>query len=121
MGHKQSILIIEDEPIFRMNYRTVLESNGYIVREATTGIAGYDMIRQERPDLVLLDLILPEANGFETLSKIRDLDKNLPVIIFTVLSSERDMEKALELGASDFAVKGMEPPSAILHKITALL
>jgi CheY-like chemotaxis protein len=118
---KKCVLIIEDEAIFRMNYRTVLENEGYLVKEATTGVAGFQMVQQEKPDIILLDLILPESNGYETLVKIRELYQDLPIIVFSVLSSDNDTEKAMGLGANDFTVKGMEPPSAILNKISALL
>lgn len=116
-----TVLIIEDEPIFRLNYRTVIEGKGYHVIEAHTGQKGLDLMKSQNPDLVLLDLILPEVNGYEVLKKIREIDVEMPVIVFSVMSSETDMKRAYDLGANAYVIKGMESPTAILEKMNVLL
>jgi two-component system KDP operon response regulator KdpE len=116
-----TILIIEDEPIFRINYRTVLTQQGYTVKEAHNGRDGIQMLATLKPDVILLDLILPEINGYEVLKKIRELKPSIPVIVFSVLATESERNRAYALGANDYVVKGMESPTAILEKITAVL
>jgi len=117
----KKVLIIEDEPIFRLNYRTVLEQRGFIVAEADNGQEGLNRVESESPDIVLLDLILPEVNGYEVLKKIRETKPQIPIIVFSVLSAEMDMRRAFELGANNYVVKGIESPLAILDKIDSLI
>ena len=118
---QKAVLIIEDEPIFRLNYRVVFEKHGWKVMEAHAGSQGIDMMQSEKPDIVLLDLILPEMNGYDVLKKIRVLNPKLPVIVFSVMSAETDMNRAFKLGANDYVIKGMESPTAILQKIDKLI
>jgi len=120
---KARILIIEDEPGFRLIYRSVLEAHGYGVMEAQNGSQGLEMVKKEKPDLVLLDLILPEMNGYKVLQKIRE-DKEIkhtPVIVFSVLGSDKDIQKGKEAGADDYRIKGENSPETILEKISTLL
>ena len=116
-----TVLIIEDEPIFRINYRTVLTNQGYTVKEAQTGRDGIRMMESVNPDVILLDLILPEINGYKVLKKIKEVQPNIPVIVFSVLATESDRNRAYELGANHYVVKGMESPTAILEKIKTVL
>jgi DNA-binding response OmpR family regulator len=118
---KKTALIIEDEPIFRLNYKIVLEKHGWQVIEAHTGAKGLEMVQSTKPDIVLLDLILPEMNGYEVLKRIRILFSKLPVIVFSVMSTETDMNRAYQLGADHYIIKGLESPMAILHKIDSLI
>jgi len=123
MGVKGTILIIEDEPGFRKIYKDFLESEGYAVQEADDGQKGMQMIRSGKPDLVLLDIVLPQMSGFDILKAIRGdaQTKDLPVIIFSVLGERDTVKKGLELGANDFAVKGFYSPGEMLSKIRGLL
>ena len=123
MADKGTILIIEDEPGFRKIYKDFLESEGYAVREADDGQKGLEMIKSLKPDLVLLDIVLPQVSGFDILKNIRSeaATKDLPVIIFSVLGERDTVKKGLELGANDFAVKGFYSPGEMLSKIRALL
>ncbi|HDZ54646.1 MAG TPA: response regulator [Candidatus Nealsonbacteria bacterium] len=120
---KGTILIIEDEAGFRRIYRDVLENDGYEVLEAEDGESGWQLVKSKRPDLVLLDLILPKLHGFEVLKNIRAdaAIKDIPVIIFSVLGGQKNIQKGLELGANDYTVKGFYSPREILSKIHALL
>ena len=117
------ILIVEDEPGFRLIYRGVLENAGFTVSEAVDGKAGLEMAKKTKPDLILLDLVLPELTGYEVLQKIRS-DKTInkiPVIIFSVLGAEEDIKKGIELGANDYRIKGDSSPMTILEKVRQLL
>ncbi|MBT1698833.1 response regulator [Fulvivirgaceae bacterium PWU4] len=99
-----SILIIDDETQIRKLLTITLQSNGYKVLEATTGGEGLKSVAQHPPDLVLLDLGLPDENGHEVLRHLREWFSN-PVIIVSVQSSEEDIVKALDNGANDYLVK----------------
>ena len=120
---KKSILIVEDQPGFRRIYRDVLETDGYDVLEAQDGETGWAMAKGHKPNLVLLDLGLPILDGFEVLKRIRaDAEtRAIPVIIFSVLGEQKDIQKGMELGANDYTVKGFYTPRQILAKIKDLL
>ncbi|HDQ44529.1 MAG TPA: response regulator [bacterium] len=118
-----TILIVEDENVFRMIYRGVLENAGFEVIEAENGRKGWEAIRTRKPDLVLLDLILPEMSGYEVLEKIRQdpETKEIPVIVFSVMGADENIQKALQLGANFFKIKGASSPSEILEQIDKIL
>ena len=120
---KKLILIVEDQPGFRRIYRDVLATDGYEVIEAEDGAAGWAMVQGRKPDLVLLDLGLPILDGFEVLKKIRGTAETraIPVIIFSVLGEQKDIQRGMELGANDYTVKGFYTPRQILAKIKELL
>lgn len=120
---KGVILIVEDQPGFRRIYHDVLVNDGYEVLQAEDGLAGWEMAKSKKPNLILLDLGLPKIDGFEVLTRIRaDAEtKNLPVIIFSVLGEQKDIKKGLELGANDYTVKGFYTPRQILSKIKSLM
>lgn len=100
----QTILIVDDEPQIRRVMLTTLSSHGYSVIEAKSGEEGLDLIRAERPDLVILDVNLPGISGLETCREIR-ASSDVPVIMLTVRNSERDKVQALDAGADDYVVK----------------
>lgn len=120
---KYKILIIEDEAVFRLIYRGVLESHHYQVFEAENGLIGWELAKAEQPDLILLDLILPELSGFEVLEKIRGHERtyNIPVIVFSVMGNEENIDKATALGANYYRVKGANSPTDILKEIDEVL
>jgi DNA-binding response OmpR family regulator len=120
---KGTILIVEDQQGFRRIYHDVLESDGYQVLEAADGEAGWQAAKEKKPNLILLDLGLPKIDGFEVLKRIRaDAEtKSIPVIIFSVLGEQKDINRGLELGANDYTVKGFYTPRQILSKIKSLI
>src|SRR5581483_4389846 len=120
---KGTILIVEDQQGFRRIYHDVLQSDGYDVLQAADGLEGWEMVKNQNPNLVLLDLGLPKMDGFEVLKRIREdaETKNIPVIIFSVLGEQKDVKKGLELGANDYTVKGFYTPRQILSKIKNLM
>jgi len=99
-----SILIIDDEAQIRKLLMITLQSNDYKVYEATTGKEGLKSVASHPPDLILLDLGLPDENGHEVLKHLREWFNN-PIIIVSVQSSEEDIVKALDNGANDYLVK----------------
>lgn len=123
MKNKGTILLIEDEASFRKIYKAVIENEGYEILEAEDGELGWNMVKEKKPDLVLLDLILPKLSGLEILKKIRSdkTTQNIPVLILSVMGDQEDIKKGLEAGANDYTVKGFYSPNEILSKIRALL
>ena len=103
MSHA-TILVVDDESQIRRVLRATLSSNGYDVVEAKDGQEAIDMVIQERPDLILLDVNMPGMNGLEACSKIR-LSYEGPIIMVTVRNSEQDKVVALDAGADDYVVK----------------
>ena len=98
------IMVVDDEPQIRRVLRTTLTSQGYAVEEAKSGDEALDMIRGERPDLILLDVNMPGRSGLETCREIRS-GSDIPIIMLTVRNTERDKVQALDAGADDYVVK----------------
>lgn len=102
---KASILVIEDDPSIVLGLRMNLSRAGYTVRTANDGHVGLAELARERPDLVLLDLMLPGVDGLEILRQIRSFDQTLPVVVLTAMGGEQDKIKGLDLGANDYVTK----------------
>ncbi len=104
MSEGPVILIIDDEVQIRRMLRLSLEAHDYQVKEATTSQEGLDQAVLSKPDLIILDLGLPDQSGLETLKKIREWSK-IPVIILSVKNSEQDKIELLDSGADDYLTK----------------
>ncbi len=104
MSNKPTILVIDDELQIQKLLQLTLESNGYAVRQAMTGDDGTVMAATERPELVVLDLGLPDLDGLQVLRKIREWS-SVPVLILSVRSGESDIVSCLDAGADDYLVK----------------
>lgn len=101
------VLIIEDDEFLQGLEATKIKKSGYEVLSAQTGEEALKKILEPNIDIILLDLLLPNFDGFEILKTIRatEATKNIPVIVFSNLSEEKDLEKATKLGANKFMVK----------------
>jgi DNA-binding response OmpR family regulator len=117
------ILIVEDDRFLRELIARKLRNEGYEVLEAVDGEEGLKRIKEEKPDLVLLDLILPGIDGFEVLAKAKeDPDTaQIPVIILSNLGQREEVEKGLKLGAIDYLIKAHFTPGEIIEKIKNIL
>lgn len=115
----KKILFIEDEFALQRTMGEFLEREGYRMVHALDGEIGFDLAKKEKPDLILLDLVLPKLNGFEVLKKIKNNKKiqNIPVIVLTNLGSNEDIKKILELGATTFLIKSDQNLKDIARKI----
>jgi len=104
---KQKILMVEDDRFLRKIYRDKLTRAGFEFTEATNGEEGINKTLSEKPDLILLDLMLPRKNGFDVLMDIKRKKetKGIPVIILSNLGQEGDVKKGLALGAESYLVK----------------
>lgn len=109
------ILVVDDEPHIRRVLEVILGSSGFDVVLASDGMQWLDNLSREPVDLILLDLMMPGANGLEILSKIRANPEraNTPVIILTAKGQDTDREAALAGGASDFLTKPFSPKKLI--------
>ncbi len=108
MTATERILVVDDEPMVREVVVAYLEREGFRVAEATTGTEALNQITESRPDLVVLDVMLPELDGFGVLSELRKTN-NIPVILLTAKTEEPDRVLGLELGADDYVVKPFSP------------
>lgn len=104
---KEKILIAEDDTYISLAYKDGLVRAGFEVITATDGEEAIRKIKSEKPDLVLLDLIMPVKNGFDVLKEVCGSEtlKCIPVIVLSNLSQESEMKEAMELGAMDYLVK----------------
>ena len=119
----KKILIIEDDKFLRELIARKLAKDGYNVSEAVDGEEGVKKAKETKPDLVLLDLILPEMDGFEVLSKIKEdpASSLIPVIILSNLGQKEDIEKGLKMGAADYLIKAHFTPGEIVEKIRTII
>lgn len=121
MGKK--ILIIEDEATLQKALMTFLIEEGFEVLSAMDGEEGLKMAKIGKPDLVLLDIILPKKDGYEVLAELKEekTTKSIPVILLTNLESPEDVEKAFAKGASTYLVKADHKIEDIVKKIKETL
>ena len=105
MTKQKTILVVEDDPSLRLGLQTTLRSAGFRTIVAKDGIEGMEAALSEKPDLVLLDVMLPGMNGFEICEELRKRDRELPIIMVTAKGEEHDKVRGLRLGADDYVVK----------------
>lgn len=119
----KKILIVEDDKFLRELIVRKLLKEGFDIAEAVDGEEGIKKAKEEKPDLVLLDLILPGADGFEVLSKIKEdpTTAPTPVIILSNLGQKEDIERGLKMGAVDYLIKAHFTPGEIIDKIRTVL
>ncbi|MGQ9597964.1 MAG: response regulator transcription factor [Anaerolineae bacterium] len=113
------ILVVDDESRMVRFVRMNLELEGYRVIEASNGLEALEKVRDELPDLVVLDVMMPEMDGFETLARLREIS-TVPVIMLTVKGDEADRIRGLELGADDYVTKPFSPRE-LASRIRAVL
>ena len=118
-----NILVVEDDKFLRELISKKLVSEGYNISQAVDGEEGLKKIKEEKPDLVLLDLILPGIDGFEVLARAKEESEviKIPVIILSNLGQKEDVEKGINLGAVDYLVKAHFTPGEIIEKIKKIL
>ena len=118
----KKILIVDDRPEVVELVRVTLEGEDYEIVDASDGKEALKKVRLEKPDLVLLDVVMPKMNGFEVCRKLKKdpQTKEIPIIMLTAKAQKVDKEKGREVGASDYITKPFSP-SALLTKIEKLL
>ena len=112
------VLVVEDEPDLRRLLRIVLERGGFEMLEAADGRAGLRVMHEERPDLIILDIGLPELDGWQVLERVRDVS-DVPVLLLTARALEAEKVRALHAGADDYVTKpfGREELVARVHTL----
>jgi len=116
----RKILIIEDDPGIQLSLKDEFESEGFEVNVADNGLTGLEMIKQNPPDLIILDLMLPFLNGYQVCKKLRQEGNSVPMIMLTVKDQEVDKVLGLELGADDYVTKPFSLRE-LLARVNALL
>lgn len=115
----QKILIVEDDNIILSMYKIKFTNAGYEVLTARDGVEGLKLMKSSKPNLVIMDLMMPNMDGFTALQNAKSDSeiKDIPIVIVTNLSQNEDEEKTRKLGAADFLVKSEHTPGEILEKI----
>ena len=105
MEARKTILVIDDEPHITLGLKDALEFEGFRVVTASNGKDGAQLARQERPHAILLDLMLPDVNGYQVCEDVRRFDAFVPIIMLTAKSQEADKIRGLDAGADDYVTK----------------
>jgi CheY-like chemotaxis protein len=115
----KKILIVEDDMFLERMATKKLRESGYEVLMAGDSGKAEEILKAEKPDLILLDLLLPGTDGFELLSRLKkdDKTKDIPVIVFSNLSGEEDIKRCKDLGVRDFIVKSSSTLAGLVEKI----
>jgi two-component system, OmpR family, alkaline phosphatase synthesis response regulator PhoP len=118
----KKILIVEDDPSFSRAINHIIQKEGYDVITASNGMTGLRMAQEEKPDLLVLDVMLPGLDGFEICQRLRQtqLTTSLPIIMLSAKGQEADRTTGLKVGASEYLTKPIER-TLLLEKIAALL
>ncbi len=120
---KNKILVVEDDKFLKKIYETKLSLEGFLPVIASNGAEGLELIKKEKPDLVLLDLIMPLKTGFEVLDEMskNKIFRTIPVIVATNLGQEEDRKRVMELGVKDYIIKSDTPIQGIIDRIKKIL
>ncbi|PIT92164.1 MAG: response regulator [Candidatus Harrisonbacteria bacterium CG10_big_fil_rev_8_21_14_0_10_42_17] len=115
------IIIAEDEGFLSKELSDKLEKAGFTVATAKNGVEAMKLMNEERPSLLLLDLMMPEKSGFEVLSEMKSNEglKEIPVIIISNLGQESDVQRGMQLGAVDYIVKARITMKEVVEKVKA--
>ena len=122
-NNKTTVLIVEDDTFLSNIYKTKFEMEGFDVMTADDGEAGLAMAKSKKPQIILLDILLPKMDGFAVLKELK-MDKeaqNIPVILLTNLGQKDDVSKGLEMGAADYLIKAHFKPSETVAKVRKIL
>lgn len=118
------ILIVDDDSLLVRMYQKKFENDGYTVATAGNGVSALEEVEKFRPDVILLDIMMPKMNGFEVLTKLKanQATSSIPVILLTNLgSSQEETDKGLELGAVKYIVKADNRPANVVSEVKEVL
>lgn len=120
---KKFILIAEDDKFYDNIYKVKFENEGYEVRVVTDGAQAVEEAKKRKPDMVLLDLVMPVKDGFETLKALKEMPtlKDVPMIVLSSLGQDDDAAKVKELGAAEYYVKTSITIYDLVNKVKAYL
>ena len=104
------VLIVDDAAFMRMMIKDILEKNGYdVVAEANNGIKAVEMYKREKPDIVTMDITMPDMDGIEAVKAIREFDPSAKIIMCSAMGQQSMVMDAIRAGAKDFVVKPFQP------------
>lgn len=109
----RTILVVDDAAFMRMMIRDILAKEGYVIHEAVNGRDAVEKYGEVRPDLVTMDITMPEMNGLEALREIRSGDSSARVLMVSAMGQQKMIVEALESGAMDFLVKPFQPTKVL--------
>jgi len=120
---QKKVLIVEDDKMISSMYETKLKQEGFLVLTADNGHLGLEIAMKEKPDIILLDIILPQMDGFTVLQELRynKSMKSTPIIMLTNLGTDEDKEKGEKFGATDYLVKANLTPAQVSEIIKKYL
>ena len=123
MAASHRLLLIEDDTFLAGMYVTKLTMENFQVDLANDGKSGLEKVKKMKPDLILLDVLLPKMNGFDVLKSLKEdpTTRDIPVVLLTNLGQKSDVMKGLDLGAVDYLIKAHFMPSEVVAKIKAIL
>lgn len=117
------VMLVEDDVFLANIYKTKFDMEGFKISHADNGEKGLDDIKKKKPDVILLDILLPKMDGFAILEALKKDEsvKNIPVILLTNLGQKDDVEKGLDMGAVDYLIKAHFKPSEVVQKVREVL
>ncbi len=120
---KTKVVIVEDEKMLADMYATKFTMEGFDAQKANDGQAGFDLVKEVKPSIVLLDIIMPKIDGFGVLKMLKDDAelKDIPVVLLTNLGQDEDIKKGKQLGAADYFVKANHTPAEVVQKVKQVL
>ncbi len=120
---KVKVLIIEDDSYISDMYKIKFESENFETIVAEDGISGIKEIEKQKPDIVLLDIVMPKVDGFSVLKMIKKNEdsKDIPVVLLTNLGQKDNVERGFELGATSYIIKAHFTPSEVVKKVKEIL
>lgn len=123
MENKRVVLLVDDDPLIIQTYQTEFELSGFDVLVANDGATGFKIAQEKKPEIILLDILMPIMTGLETLRKLKDEPgtKEIPVFILTNIGQEEAVKEALESGAVDFILKYRFTPAEVVGKVKQTL
>lgn len=118
-----TILLVEDDKFLEDIFATRLQNEGYTVLVAPDGETGLKLASEKHPHLILLDIILPQMDGWEVLERLQsqEMTREIPVILLTNLGHEEDVEKGLKSGAAGYLIKAQYTPTEVVNKVKEVL
>lgn len=117
------VLLVEDEDMLSEMYKVKFEKEGFVFLRAVEGADGLALANKEKPDIILLDVIMPKMDGFAVLKKLKSdpNTKKIKVILLTNLGQDEDINKGKEMGADDYLVKANFTPTQVLDRVRKVL
>lgn len=123
MGDNKVILLVDDDLTLREMYEERLKAENYVIVQASNGEEAIKKAKENKPNIILLDIMMPKINGFDVLKDLRaDAEtKDIPVIVLTALIQDVDRLQGKKLGADDYIVKSETMPGEVIEKIKKLI